>query len=111
MSLFPVGLFADGFVVVGDSADRSAFCEGRNVFHDLVDRHHEAEHGRLVKFGVTQDGAGIIKTIELPEGAEPVLETDYQVQMNVEGGVGPKEVLGRRIGYRLGDQEVIEELA
>jgi hypothetical protein len=100
-----VATFADGFVIEEDENDQSAFSEGHNVFHDLVNKLHEPEHGPLTEFSlITTEGKYTVDFASLPENAEPVRYLAKQTHITPNGVVGPflRQI---RFGYQYEDDE------
>lgn len=115
--------FADGYAVVEDEEDRSAFAEDRNFLYDLLERLHELEHGRMVSLGLMcvegpLTSSFVIDWTLLPDNARPIRYKHMQREAKIESGewVGPPRLTRVDFGYQLTDDngqnvQVVKQIA
>lgn len=110
--------YEDGFVLDETTHDDvSQFVEGKNIFHDILNKLPEKEHGRLVRFSCFwKDQCHSIDWRNLPDNARPIRfrhgyhtrsldgsfnesgwsGVDFGVQWNDESGKNQQEVIELR---------------
>lgn len=98
--------YADGFVHAETGDDQSLYAEGRNVFHDILHRLPEAEHGGLVKLSLRgPDRRYDIDWTKLPSNARPVYFREMSHERNVATGETTVQALRHVFGYQYNDPD------
>ena len=99
--------YEDGYVL--DETERddvSAWVEGKNVFHDILNRLPEAEHGRMVRFSVFwKDQMHSIDWTRLPDSARPIRFRHGFARMSVDGELQERGWSGVDFGYQYNDED------
>jgi hypothetical protein len=109
--------YEDGYVLdETELNDVSQHVEGKNVFHDILNRLPEAEHGRMVRFSVFwKDRIYNIDWTGLPDNARPIRFRHGFAQMSVSGDLQERGWSGVDFGAQWNDedgsnQQYVEEL-
>lgn len=97
--------YADGFIASDKNHDVSAFSEGHNVFHDILHRLHESNHGRTVRVSLVMPDETInVDFTILPDNARPIrfkhMERDSQNGQWIEDA----RCVGIDFGYQYTDE-------
>lgn len=109
--------YEDGFVLdETERGDASLFAEGKNVFHDILNRLPEPEHGRMVRFSCFwRDRRYDVDWTILPDNARPVRFRHGYATMSVDGSLLESGFSGVDFGAQWNDddganQKLIQEL-
>jgi len=96
--------YADGFVLSETELnDVSPYDAGRNVLNAILEKHPEAEHGRMVQFSVFYRGKRYdIDWTTLPDNARPIRFRDGFSGIDQDGNV-VSGWSGMRFGYQYND--------
>ena len=108
--------YEDGYVLdETERDDTSSWVEGKNVFHDILNRLPEAEHGRMVRFSVFwKDRMHSIDWTQLPDSARPIRFRHGFARMSVSGELQERGWSGVDFGAQWNDpdgsnrQDVVE---
>jgi len=108
--------YEDGFILdETELDDASQFVEGKNVFHDILNKLPEEEHGKLVRFTVFwKDNKYDINWTMLPDNARPIRFRHGFVRTSVDGAIQEQGWSGVDFGFQYNDetgknlQEVLE---
>lgn len=99
--------YEDGYVL--DETERddvSSWVEGKNVFHDILNRLPEAEHGRMVRFSVFwKDRMHSIDWTQLPDSARPIRFRHGFARMSVSGELQERGWSGVDFGAQWNDPD------
>lgn len=97
--------YADGYVLIEDGSDVSAYVEGANQLSDVCNGRPCAEHGQLVKFClVTSTHVHAVDWTVVPETARPVRLKRYEFTPGVDDE--PRRV-AITFGYEYDDGDVL----
>jgi hypothetical protein len=99
-------VYEDGLVVREiDHDDVSQFVEGKNTFHDILEKYHEAAHGNIVRFSVHWKGKRYdVNWVGLPDNARPIRFRQGNLETNVETGAQKFWWSGVDFGYQYVDK-------
>lgn len=103
--------YADGFILSEtNNEDQSAYDPieiidgvptGPNTFSDILKKHPEAEHGRMVRFSVFRDNRRYdVDWTNLPDNARPIRYRDRSSYLDALGNTGVTDWHGLRFGYQ-----------
>lgn len=99
--------YEDGYVhSETERDDISAFEDGRNVFYDILERHLEAEHGRMVRFSVFYQNLRYdIDWRDMPDNARPIrFRHGFSTYDQSTGEVIASGFSGMSFGYQYNDE-------
>lgn len=99
--------YEDGFILdETELNDVSGWVEGKNVFHDILNRLPEAEHGRLVRFSCFwHDRRHDIDWTQLPDNARPIRFRHGYAKMSVDGELLESGFSGVDVGVQWNDED------
>lgn len=99
--------FEDGFILDETELDDvSVFDAGKNVFYDILNRLHEPDHGRMVRFSVFWDNARYdIDWRGLPDNARPIRFRHGFARMSVSGDLQERGWSGVDFGAQWNDED------
>ena len=108
--------YEDGFVLDETALDdKSGWVEGKNVFHDILNRLPETDHGRMIRFSVFWDNQRYdVDWKDLPDNARPIRFRHGFARMSVDGSLQERGWSGVDFGCQWNDedgtnqQEVVE---
>jgi hypothetical protein len=102
--------YSDGFVLQEDEADLSPYDAGRNIYHAILNRRPEIEHGKMVRFSlVLQDGILNVDFTTVPDNARTHLERHMEREHDGESHwLGAVICKGIDFGYVYDDEDGVE---
>ena len=97
--------YADGFIHREDDRDQSLYGNG-NVFHDIINRLPEADHGKMVRFSAdTGNEVHSIDWTTLPDNARPIYFRRMERETDVATGDSVTRALSHSFGYQFNDAD------
>lgn len=99
--------YEDGFVLDETArGDVSAYVEGKNTFHDILNRLPERDHGGMVRFSVFwQDMRYDVDWTALPNNARPIRFRHGFARMSVDGDLQERGWSGVDFGAQWNDED------
>lgn len=103
--------YADGYVLTEGENDVSPFDPGRNIFHAIVNRTAEPEHGKTVRFTLfVADHRVDIDCTKLPDDTTFIREKHMERDADINTGqwLEDPRIVGIDFGYSFINDEGIE---
>lgn len=99
--------YEDGYILDETALDDvSQFVEGKNVFHDILNRLPEADHGRMVRFTCFwKNQAYHADWTELPDNARPIRFRHGYYTRTLDGSHEESGWSGVDFGFQYNDEE------
>lgn len=98
--------YQDGFVHLEDEQDKSLYKADGNVFHDIVNKLPEDDHGKMVRFSIVgKDTRYDIDWTKLPSNARPIYFRQMAQHHNLGTNETMVECLSHNFGYQYNDSD------